>query len=85
VIATTGVTKEMRFGDITGTFFWSDGYSYGTAEISDGESGIKRSVLIKVLNGKIDIGKMTIDDVGSISGKKVKSVQAGGIELFAIR
>ena len=31
----SGVTGEMKFGDITGKYFWSDGYSYGTVEISN--------------------------------------------------
>ena len=31
----SGVTREMKFGDITGKYFWSDGYAYGTVEISN--------------------------------------------------
>jgi len=90
VLALTGfhysaVTKEMKFGDKTGRYFWSDGYAYGTADITAGEAGAKRSVNISVLSGKSDIMKMTIEGVGSASGKKVKSINAGESEIFIIR
>jgi hypothetical protein len=81
----SGVTQEMKFGDKTGRYFWSDGYAYGTADITAGEEGAKRSVNIRVLNGKSDIMKMTIEGVGSVSGKKVKSVKAGESETFIIK
>jgi hypothetical protein len=81
----SGVTNEMKFGDKTGRYFWSDGYAYGTADISAGEAGAKRSVIITVLNGKSDIGKMTIEGVGSVSEKIVKSLNAGESQTFRIR
>ena len=80
----SGVTKEMKFGDKTGQFFWSDGYAYGTADISAGEPGAKRTVIITVLNGKSNIRKMTIEGVGSASEKKVKSLNAGESHTFKI-
>jgi uncharacterized protein (DUF608 family) len=80
----SGVTKEMKFGNITGIYFWSDGYAYGTADISAGEAGAKRSVQITVLNGRSEISKMTIEGVGSVSGKKVRSINAGESETFII-
>jgi uncharacterized protein (DUF608 family) len=80
----SGVTKEMKFGNITGTYFWSDGYAYGTADISAGEAGAKRSVQITVLNGRSEISKMTIEGVGSVEGKKVRSINAGESETFII-
>ncbi|OFX39545.1 MAG: hypothetical protein A2X05_13095 [Bacteroidetes bacterium GWE2_41_25] len=81
----SAVTKEMKFGDKTGRYFWSDGYAYGTADISAGEAGAKRSVLITVLNGRSEIIKMTIEGAGSVSGKKVRSLNAGDSETFIIR
>jgi len=80
----SAITKEMKFGDKTGRFFWSDGYSYGIAEISNGGSGAERSVTIRVLNGKIDINKLTVEGLGSATMKKSKSIPAGGAESFIV-
>jgi non-lysosomal glucosylceramidase len=77
----SGVTKEIKFGDITGKYFWSDGYSYGTVEISNSD-GVKLLTL-NVLNGKIDISKVTLDGFGSTK-IKTKSIQSGGRESFKI-
>jgi non-lysosomal glucosylceramidase len=79
----SGVTKEITFGDITGKYFWSDGYAYGTVEISDAENG--KSVLLNVLNGKLDISQVTIKDYGSASLKKMKSIVGGGKESYIIK
>ena len=79
----SGVTGEMKFGDITGKYFWSDGYAYGTVEISD--SGKEKSLTLNVLNGKIDISKITITGYGSASLKKMTSIETGGKESFRIK
>ncbi len=73
----------MKFGDISGKYFWSDGYAYGTVEIS--EAGKERSVTLNVLNGKIDISKMTITGFGSASLKKMTSIETGGKQSFMIK
>ena len=79
----SGVTGEMKFGDIKGKYFWSDGYAYGTVEISN--SGKERSLTLNVLNGKIDISKMTITGFGSASLKKMTSIETGGKQSFIIK
>jgi non-lysosomal glucosylceramidase len=79
----SGVSKEIKFGDITGKYFWSDGYSYGTAEISGDD--MSRSLNLSVLNGKIDVAKVTIDGFGSAVQKIIKSIQPGACESFQIK
>lgn len=79
----SGVTKELEFGNITGKFFWSDGYSYGTVEIS--KPGENRTLSLNVLNGKIDISKITIRDLGSVKLKTMKSIKAGETQSFTIK
>ena len=79
----SGVTKELKFGDITGKFFWSNGYSYGTVEISKEEGA--RSLTLNVLNGEIDISKVTIEGYGSTSLKNGTSIQHGVIESYRIK
>lgn len=79
----SGVTKEIKFGDINGKYFWSNGYSYGTVEISHDEGA--RLLTLNVLNGNIDISKATISGFGSVSFKKAKSIKTGGKEIFKIK
>ena len=78
----SGVTKEIKFGDIIGKFFWSNGYSYGTVEITEIRGA--RSLTLKVLNGEIDILKVTVDGVGSASHKNPVLIKNGGSENFKI-
>jgi non-lysosomal glucosylceramidase len=79
----SGVTKELKFGDITGKYFWSDGYAYGTVEISD--SGPDKLLTLNVLNGKINISKIIITGRGSVSLKKIKPIESGEIASFTIK
>jgi non-lysosomal glucosylceramidase len=88
ILALTGfhysaVTHEIKFGDLSGTYFWSDGYSYGTIETS--VSAGEKLFTVNVLNGKIDISKITINGFGSTSLKKMASIQAGEKESFKIK
>ncbi len=78
----SGVTGEMRFGDIAGKYFWSNGYSYGTVEISKNDKTVQ--LILNVLNGSIDISKVTIDGFGSAATKKIPPVRSGEIHSFTI-
>jgi len=78
----SGVNKEIKFGDIHGKFFWSNGYSYGTVEISQQDRA--RLLILKVLNGEIDISKVTIEGFGSYSLRTMKSIQSGEEQSFII-
>ena len=60
----SGVTGELKFGNINGNYFWSNGYSYGSIEIS-GE-GKSNQITLNVLNGKIQISKIIVEDVGTV-------------------
>jgi len=79
----SGVTREIKFDDITGNYFWSNGYSYGNAEISGKDQ--YRSLTLNVLSGKIDISKITVEGFGTTSLKKARSLQTGEKETFIIR
>ena len=78
----SGVKKEIKFGDIHGKFFWSNGYSYGIVEISQQDRA--RLLKLKVLNGEIDISKVTIEGFGSSSLRTMKSIQSGEEQSFII-
>ncbi|MBK7711513.1 MAG: hypothetical protein IPJ37_11555 [Bacteroidales bacterium] len=78
----SGVTKELKFGDISGKYFWSEGYAYGTVEIS--KSGEDRLLTLNVLNGKLDLSKISITGYGSASLKKMTTFSEGSKEVFKI-
>jgi non-lysosomal glucosylceramidase len=78
----SGVTKEMKFGDLTGKYFWSDGRSWGTVEISG--SGSEKNVTLNVMKGKADISAMTLTGFGSLKLKKNVSIAEGSSENFKI-
>lgn len=78
----SGVNKEIKFGDINGKYFWSNGYSYGTVEISQQDGA--RLLKLNVLNGEIDINKVTIEGFGSTSLRTMKSIQSGEEQSFII-
>jgi non-lysosomal glucosylceramidase len=78
----SGVSKEIKFGDISGKYFWSNGYSYGTVEILkvNGE----RTLALNVLNGNIDVSKITVEGFGSVVLSKAENIRAGGNKSFRI-
>ena len=78
----SGVTKEIKFGNIIGKYFWSNGYSYGTVNISQAEGA--RLLSLKVINGKIEISKVILDGIGSTSYKKAMSIQPGEDVTFKV-
>ncbi len=79
----SGVTKEIKFGNLNGEYFWSNGYSYGTVRISQVDGA--RSAALKVINGRIDILKVTIDGIGSATFKKAMSIQSGETETIKVK
>ncbi|MFA5814556.1 MAG: GH116 family glycosyl-hydrolase [Bacteroidales bacterium] len=79
----SGVAKEITFGNIHGKFFWSNGYAYGTAEISQKEGS--KAIQLKVLNGKLDLLKVSVEAIGSTSLKSLKTLNAGESGNFEIK
>ncbi len=59
----SGVEKSMRFTSKPGTYFWSNGYSWGTCEVKEKEA------ILKVLHGQLDLDSFSLEDVGT---KKLK-------------
>ena len=71
----SGVTKELRFANREGKYFWSNGFSYGTAGISKGRKGM--TVVLDVLNGSIELNKVTITGAGSETFRKPVRIGTG--------
>ncbi|GAG31591.1 unnamed protein product [marine sediment metagenome] len=73
----------MTFNDITGTYFWSNGYAYGTVDMQDTESGKKME--LSVLNGQIRLSRITIESMGKLNLPEMKTLAVGKKAVFTIK
>ena len=55
--------KSMKITDRPGNYFWSNGYSWGTVQVTEDD------VTIEVINGTLSLKSLT---VGSRKGMKLK-------------
>ncbi len=72
----SGVEKSMRFTSVPGTYFWSNGYSWGTCEVKKGEA------TINVLYGKLELNSFSLEGLGK---KKLKGKSITEGNLIAIK
>ncbi len=61
----SGVEKSIKFTSKPGTYFWSNGYAWGTCKV-DG-----KKANLTIMFGKIEISRFTLADLGSIKIKKI--------------
>ncbi len=85
VLALTGfhysaVKKDLKINDLSGRCFWSNGYAYGTIDVSG--KGNTRTIRLNVLNGEIELSSVTIEGFGIISFKEYLTVK--GEKIFQI-
>jgi uncharacterized protein (DUF608 family) len=73
----SGVEKSMEFTSKPGTYFWSNGYSWGTCEVKNSEA------VLTVLYGKLELNSFSLEGVGSkkLRGKLLKSSESINIKL----
>lgn len=64
----SAVSGTMKFNDLEGTYFWSNGYQYGTLKIVD--KGDERSVLLTVLYGELSLKSLSLKGFGEVKFKK---------------
>lgn len=72
----SGVDKTMHFTSRPGTYFWSNGYAWGTCRVEDNKA------TLTVLNGSLDIATLTI---GEKSLKNKKTIAEGETATFALK
>ncbi len=70
ILATTkfhysAVDKSMTFTSVSGTYFWSNGYSYGTCEVKDKEANLT------VLYGEVDLDSFSLEGIGTKNLKNI--------------
>ncbi len=82
VLATTGfhysgVKKSMSFTSKPGTYFWSNGYSWGTCEVKNKEA------VLTVLSGKLELNSFSLEGVGTkkLKNRTIQSTETLNINL----
>ena len=73
----SGVEKSMRFTSKPGTYFWSNGYSWGTCEVKE------KSATLKVLFGELELDSFSLNGVGTkkLKGKTIFAKESLTIKL----
>jgi len=61
----SGVDQSIEFTSKPGTYFWSNGYAWGTCQVTG------KTATINVLSGKIELSKFTLTKVGSVKSKSI--------------
>jgi hypothetical protein len=78
----SAVEKSMSFDPDEGTYFWSNGYLYGTIEIEDDNGN--RSVSIHAVNGDLTLDSFTLNGFGVSEFADGKSFPAGQTIEFEV-
>ena len=73
----SAVEKSMSFTSKPGTYFWSNGYSYGTCKVK------YKEVELTVLSGKLELDSFTLNEVGTkkMKGKVILSNETLKIKI----
>ncbi|WP_245986257.1 GH116 family glycosyl-hydrolase [Marinoscillum furvescens] len=88
VLATTkfhysAVDKSMSITSEPGTYFWSNGYQFGTVKIAGKDS--KKEVTLSLLNGKMNLKSFELDGFGTVRFKKAKAFNQDEPVTFTIK
>ena len=71
----SGVDKTMNFTSKPGRYFWSNGYSFGTCEVSG------NSVELKVMKGSLDLKSLTLTGRAKPVAKGISLTEGGSINI----
>ena len=71
----SGVEKTMNFTSAPGKYFWSNGYAYGTCEITDSY------VRLEVLKGSLELRSLTLSGFKKPVGSGISLKEGETIEL----
>lgn len=81
ILATTefhysAVEKSMTFTGRPGTYFWSNGYSYGICEVKD------KGAVLTLLSGELELNLFSLKGIGT---KKLERKHIGSFESIIIK
>jgi len=71
----SGVERSITFVGKEGTYFWSNGYAWGTCKLKSMSRGFQ--VKLALLHGKLLLKQVRISGVGSVQFGRTKSISAG--------
>ena len=71
----SGVDKTMSFTSVPGRYFWSNGYSYGICEVSEG------NVRLEVLKGALALNSLKLDRRNKPVGTKISLLEGESKEF----
>jgi len=71
----SAIERSMSFAPKPGTYFWSNGYQYGTVSISGNDKG--KIIKLKVLKGDLLLKSVELKDFNSIIFKNEKWIKEG--------
>jgi len=78
----SGVENSMTFAAQDGTFFWSNGYAWGTCSLK--RSGKGMDVQLSVLEGNLTLSKFTLRGFGVIRFDETLLIKAGQRARFGV-
>jgi len=78
----SGVDKAMTFAPEAGTYFWSNGYAWGSCSQKKTLRGM--SVELSVLHGQLTLSQFSLRDFGSIQFKEPVTIPAGSRAQFTV-
>jgi hypothetical protein len=78
----SGLEKKITFNNINGNYFWSNGYAYGTVHLKEAENG--KEVTLEVLNGKLQLSDVVIEDLGEHTISGGTELKAGDSATYTI-
>ncbi|MHC4791120.1 MAG: GH116 family glycosyl hydrolase, partial [Planctomycetota bacterium] len=73
----SGVEKKMTFANKNGTFFWSNGYAWGSCSLKIPSKTIMTEVELSVLGGELNLSKFTLREFGQKQFDKPMQIKAG--------
>lgn len=79
----SGIENSLSFSDISGKYFWSNGYAYGTVKL-DKSDGVKHMELT-VLSGELEVQRIEIESFGSLELGDTETVKSGEQKEYLIK
>jgi non-lysosomal glucosylceramidase len=78
----SGVDKTMTFAPQAGTYFWSNGYAWGTCSLKKNRRGT--NVRLSVLQGRLTLSQFSLRDYGSMPFAEPLTIPAGSQAEFTV-
>jgi len=78
----SGVEKTMTFAAQEGTFFWSNGYAWGSCSLKKENDKVR--VELSVLHGELSLSRLILRRFGDVQFDKERLIKTGEKMTFAV-